>query len=956
MKIFKRQGNKGFTLVELIVTIAIMTIVGGAIASFLIVSQRQYNNGVAETDVQYDAQLVANQIHDLLIDAQRGVSYKYVGKLAEGAEESEEAPNGLIISDSDISVTDLDSKELYVYNNEKYYRIRWDEDEKKIFFSEAAKGTSISSEALLAEAVSDFSVDLSELLEKKTIRYSITFLKEESGREYTTSHAVKLRNDILMNASEDEIYVPDPPEVEATGIDVYPERVSIWPGENEKLAARVTSNVGLMPSQSVEWHFADVPGEVCPTSTGTFFSEQVSSLTTTLFIGTDEVGSTIDGEINRINVYATQDASGLRSDNIKVGIRTITELGTKSYCLSDGQVLGSSSNVQNGSYNISVAAGQENICIDLESFTGVHIGDLIVSDMEQTIDNMGGITISFEPVEGKDSEGNTVYYDYSNYLTLDTSVGEAQETGKLQFDVKSTIKYGDNGKVSVPITFKCKRERYNSVTGQFVAVQETINVVISKKETNSPIDESKGWKRNGVVDIDLSMLEDNWDNGDWVEIQVDFCDSSDNVIQHAYYGHQGGYDNDDPPDTEYSDYFVQEQSGTVCELLFLPYEYGESAGNVKLRWKASESYYTSTFCDKYGNPHSITKAKIMIIHCKNNSGERISYGPYTENIAPVNVEYSLDGINQSSWDTNGKTTIYATPFSESNSYAMLNGYYDGYLYKDDQSMPEEKYKTYRTYYRLTGGWHVSTAAEIDDYSLNDGRFVCMIDGKAGYTIQPNENRYFTMNDYTSEINHEGYIDVTSGKDAYGYYIEVKVPDSLNQYYAEKGSTMTVVYEGNWAAGIGGYYETDNFKLMDGCKYGFNIKFVTDNLVEQYEIIESVWVPGGNGGGHYEERTENYTISDLPSTQYCPSQSDLKSQGYSNNTYFYVSPRERYYIRTIRSGSRETYYITYEKYMTIGLSGISRWVSQWKDSNKYTIWFSYDQESGKWKYSNMRISY
>lgn len=914
MKIFGRHKNKGFTIVELIVTIAIMTIVGGAIASFLIVSQRQYNNGVAETSVQYDAQLVANQIHDLLIDAQKGVSYGYVSELADGSTES-----GLIIDNS--SIGDYDSLELYVYNTDKYYRIRWDKDEKKVYYAEALPSTLIDedTEALLAEFVTDFSVDLSELLEKKTIRYSITLAKEVSGRTYTTSHSVKLRNDILMNASSDEIYVPDVPPVEATGIDVYPERVSIWPGESEKLASRVTSNVGLMPSQEVTWRIAELPGgESAITDSTTKFVPEISSLSTMLEIGATEAGRTIDGESNRINVYATKAVGDktLISENVKVGIRTITKLSTRAYQAEGNYGLGSSSNAQNGSYSIQVVAGQEDICIALEAFKGAHIGDLVMVDMEKTIRNMGGITIS---VGG-------------SYLIPDTSTEEAQKTGKLQFDVKSVIDFGEESSVTVPVTISCNRAPYTDV-------KETINVVIKPRVVNDPIDVSKGWKRNGVLDIDLSEIRGAVGDGTVVDVHVRFYGINANGEKQGYdklytYGDQDRHDPDIDP--EFPEYAVQHQEGNPCELLF----HRENFNDVKLRLKAEEVSYSDAYYDYWGNFFTVSGAWIYI-----------TYGSYTSEvydvpIEAVDMEYSLDGINLSSWDADGNMTVYAAPVSENNNYRMYNGYYYG-----AKNPGYEQYKSYKTYYRLTGGWHVSSAKE--DYVLKDDEFTCLIDGEAGIEIRTgsysSEKFYYTRNGYSDAMQKTGYIEVTSGKDSFGYYIEVKVPDSLNQYYAEKGSTMTVVYEGNRGSGLSN--EKDVFELMNGCEYGFKVKFVKDNLEENYSVYELVRDKLLWWREHWEYK--NYTLSDLPSTQYCPSQSELKSLGYGNNTYFYIAPQERYHIRTLESGSKETYYITYEKY-TSGIAGSGRWASQWKDKDGYKIWFSYSRDDKEWQYSTMKF--
>ena len=127
------KTNKGLTLVELIVTIALMVIVGGAITSFVVVAQRNYNYGVADADLQYEAQLLSNRMQDLMIDTAKGISYEYTGELASG-----DPSEGLILDDSLIGsdVSAIITKQLYVYDSDKYYKLEWNMDTHEILYSE----------------------------------------------------------------------------------------------------------------------------------------------------------------------------------------------------------------------------------------------------------------------------------------------------------------------------------------------------------------------------------------------------------------------------------------------------------------------------------------------------------------------------------------------------------------------------------------------------------------------------------------------------------------------------------------------------------------------------------------------------------------------------------------------------------------------------------------------------
>ncbi len=72
MKLFSKKsvlGNAGFSLVELMISMAILAIVSTAIGGAMYVSSRSYTRGSSEVTVQEEAQVSANLICDWLIDA-----------------------------------------------------------------------------------------------------------------------------------------------------------------------------------------------------------------------------------------------------------------------------------------------------------------------------------------------------------------------------------------------------------------------------------------------------------------------------------------------------------------------------------------------------------------------------------------------------------------------------------------------------------------------------------------------------------------------------------------------------------------------------------------------------------------------------------------------------------------------------------------------------------------------
>ena len=75
--------NKGFSLVELIVVIAIFSVVGIVVGGFLFTASRSYSLSANELELQDEAQLVANQIQEMLLEKVMDHIAEYVRVLTE---------------------------------------------------------------------------------------------------------------------------------------------------------------------------------------------------------------------------------------------------------------------------------------------------------------------------------------------------------------------------------------------------------------------------------------------------------------------------------------------------------------------------------------------------------------------------------------------------------------------------------------------------------------------------------------------------------------------------------------------------------------------------------------------------------------------------------------------------------------------------------------------------------
>ena len=114
----KKMENKGFTLVEIIVCLAIMTIVAGSVGAFIVAGNNSYLRGNKELTLQEEAQLAANQMIDLIIDVERDIKFTSTTGTAvdlDGNPAKDDAGNEV----------QAQVGELHLVNNDNAYMIRW---------------------------------------------------------------------------------------------------------------------------------------------------------------------------------------------------------------------------------------------------------------------------------------------------------------------------------------------------------------------------------------------------------------------------------------------------------------------------------------------------------------------------------------------------------------------------------------------------------------------------------------------------------------------------------------------------------------------------------------------------------------------------------------------------------------------------------------------------------------
>lgn len=236
MKLLRRMNksnnrkNSGFTLVELVIVMAIMGILGLAVVGFIGTSTKQYKYASKDVDLQYEAQLTMNQIGDLIIDAQKGVKYE-PATVAAPVEVASAAPEAGYIAtasaeeasseEASSEETSSDSK-LIIYNKDCTYNIIYRPSEHKIYLRKdtldpatgAVKADGQGKESLMAENVTGFTTDLSEAESKNSVGIVVDF--KAGDKKYTSKQNFTMRNKVPTGADV-EYVAPAEPE----GIRIY---------------------------------------------------------------------------------------------------------------------------------------------------------------------------------------------------------------------------------------------------------------------------------------------------------------------------------------------------------------------------------------------------------------------------------------------------------------------------------------------------------------------------------------------------------------------------------------------------------------------------------------------------------------------------------------------------------------------------------------------------------------
>ncbi len=185
-----KMKNKGFTIIELITAIAIIAVLSVSVTMFMSTSSKTYSKLSVESQLQSEAQLVANMITELAID-----SYDATDETAENF--GYESGKGKILV--------LDSM---AEGDKKQYIVGLKSGEDALYLAErtfnAGSGTwGPATEALLGNYIADFKVDASRVDEENMLMFTLCY--DKSNRQYDGNYQVLMRNKAYADDEEEEV-------------------------------------------------------------------------------------------------------------------------------------------------------------------------------------------------------------------------------------------------------------------------------------------------------------------------------------------------------------------------------------------------------------------------------------------------------------------------------------------------------------------------------------------------------------------------------------------------------------------------------------------------------------------------------------------------------------------------------------------------------------------------------
>ena len=173
----RKSNNQGFTIVELLCTLAIFSCIVAIVGGVLVVTARTFRSGTTETSLQEEAQVTINVIENLIVDATEAVNYFY--KDASGAWQE---------ATSEVGTTPGTDRKLQISNGPtETYEVIFERAAKSLRYQKVGEAAYD-----VATNVTDFGVDISHFSDTHSVILALGL--EQEGRTYYATYNVTSRN------------------------------------------------------------------------------------------------------------------------------------------------------------------------------------------------------------------------------------------------------------------------------------------------------------------------------------------------------------------------------------------------------------------------------------------------------------------------------------------------------------------------------------------------------------------------------------------------------------------------------------------------------------------------------------------------------------------------------------------------------------------------------------------
>lgn len=286
-----KNTNKGFTLIELIVTVAIIAIFSGVILTFVTTGSNTYRSTSSTAKVQMETQETFDRIEDMIIDVNRSLYYANGSGDSIGTEIKNDIKNSGDGNSTD-NKTFIVCNEYKNGNNTSQYIcdvLDWDKEEETIYYSQReykadssedsdTQIASFSSEdenaavvvddgndgeknvrdkktkierSVLATGILDFRADVSKVESDKIVRFQLS--TENGTKQIETLHSISLRNKVKIKKPSDSFDSTDSTDV---GIKISYAPDSMDQGSSDNLRWSLSGNGSIDPT-TITWTVVD---------------------------------------------------------------------------------------------------------------------------------------------------------------------------------------------------------------------------------------------------------------------------------------------------------------------------------------------------------------------------------------------------------------------------------------------------------------------------------------------------------------------------------------------------------------------------------------------------------------------------------------------------------------------------------------------------------------------------